>query len=89
MAHRVRHAEYEYVQTQAAGKALCPFCGHWHRASDGAPMEGDCVARYLRFRKVAILVRGVVNRRGGGYQVPGQRDLDRCLQHAIANKPSA
>ena len=88
MATRVRHAEYEFVQHQAAGKALCPFCNGWHDAATGAPLdpEGTCVARYMRVRNTAIVVRGVVNQRGGGYQVAGQRDRERCMAHAFAIK---
>ena len=90
---KVRFAEYEFVTRQAHQRALCPFCSGWHRASDGAPILGDCVGRYVRVRKAAFVVRGIPNTRagvvGGERVVPGGRNLDRAVAAAVAEHAGA
>ena len=83
----VRMVEYEYCAKQAHEKALCPFCCGWHRASDGLAMQGPCVSLYVRHKSTAIIARGIVKARGGGYRTPSGRELDRALAHAVANAP--
>jgi hypothetical protein len=84
---RVRFAEYDFVLKQANGKALCPFCNVWHRASDGLAMAGDCAGIYVRSRKAAFVVVGLKKGRAGivgqEYVSAGGRNLTRACDAAI------
>lgn len=81
---RVGNAEYEFVETQAAGRVLCCYCNTWHKSSDGEPMDAanNCLARFMRLRKVAVMVRGTVKSRGGGYRIPLKAEIDAAVAHA-------
>jgi hypothetical protein len=77
-------AEYEFVgsKAQAAGKAVCPYCSAWHRRSDGAPITEACDGRYVRIRRVAIVVRGKPATFGAGVRPPTQAEIDAAVEHA-------
>jgi hypothetical protein len=78
------NVEYDFVSIQAAGRAVCPFCGAWHSRSSGATIEGgSCKARYIRLRKAAILVRGKPLSMGSGYRVPDSGEISVSLEHAV------
>lgn len=79
---KVGDAEYEFVEMQAAGRALCPFCQVWHNSAGGEPKSGSCPGRYARNRRVGIVVRGTARVRGVGFRVPSQTEINTCLAHA-------
>jgi len=83
MIRNVGTAEYEFVTTQAAGRAICPFCQAWHERSDGMPDSGDCEGRYVRLRRVAIVVRGRPAGLGTGVRVPNSQEKKDALDHAF------
>lgn len=85
MIRNTKTAEYQFAApgSQAAGRAVCPFCSGWHRRSDGAPITESCDARYLRVRKVAIFVRGKPVSFGAGVRVPSQAERSAALEHAF------
>jgi hypothetical protein len=78
-------AEYDFVlpKSQAAGRAVCPFCQGWHSRSTGEPATEACDARYVRIRKVAICVRGRAVNLGAGVRVPTQSEKDAAVAHAF------
>jgi hypothetical protein len=78
-------AEYQFVapNSQAAGRAVCPYCSGWHRRSDGAPATEACDARYVRVRRVAICVRGRPTSFGAGVRVPNPSEISAAIDHAI------
>ena len=77
-------AEYEFVnpKTQAAGRAVCPYCSAWHSRSDGSPITEACDGRYVRVRRVAIVVRGKPVSLGSGVRPPTQAEIAAAIQHA-------
>ena len=77
-------AEYEFInaKTQAAGRAVCPYCSAWHRRSDGKPISEACDGRYVRVRRVAIVVRGKPVSMGSGVRPPTQSEISAALAHA-------
>jgi hypothetical protein len=82
MIRNVGTAEYEFVATQAAGRAICPFCQAWHDRAGGTPDAGDCEGRYVRLRKVAIVVRGRPTGLGTGVRIPTALEKKEALEHA-------
>lgn len=89
----VRNAEWDYCADQGKRGGICKWCKKWHQPSDGTAETGECSGIYMRYRQVAIIVMGIPNTRsghvGGERQTPGQRDKNRCLAAAIADKYGA
>lgn len=83
---RVRFAEYDWVVRQSKRGGVCPFCNVLHSATDGLAVEGDCPGIYIRRRKAAFVVVGLVKGRAGvvgqQYVTPEGRNLDRAIAHA-------
>ena len=78
-------AEYQFAEpgTQAAGRAICPFCNAWHSRSTGAPIGAEaCDARYVRVRRVAIFTRGKPLSLGSGVRVPTASEKSAAMTHA-------
>ncbi len=75
-------AEYLFVNAQAAGRAICPYCQGWHLRDTEESDEGDCEARYLRVRRVAICVRGRPSGLGTGVRVPTAEEKQAAVDHA-------
>ena len=83
---RVRHAEYDFVLSQSNKGAVCPFCDVLHSPIDGKAVEGDCPGIYVRRRKAAFVVVGLVKGRAGvvgrEYAEPTGRNFDRACSAA-------
>ena len=83
---RVRHAEYAFVTRQSRKGGVCPFCNVLHGAADGKALAGDCPGIYVRRRKAAFVVVGLVKGRagtvGGEFAEPTGRNLERAISAA-------
>jgi len=74
--------EYQFVVVQAAGRAVCPYCGSWHiRATGESPTE-SCDGRYRRNRRTAIVARGRPVSLGAGVRVPTEVEMQAAMAHA-------
>ena len=85
MIRNVGTAEYQFVSanSQAAGRAVCPFCMSWHSRATGAPISDEaCDARYVRVRKVSICIRGKPAGFGTGVRVPTTSEKSASITHA-------
>jgi len=80
---RAGSADYEFVALQAANRGLNAADNRWYNRKTSLPEDGrQSNWRYVRSRRVAIMVRGVAGGLGAGYREPTRDEMKAALAHA-------